>query len=137
MAKQFWINLPVKDIGKSKTFFKEIGFRANPKHDNGNQNASFFLDKKNTVMMLFPETTFKHFAQNEITDTQKSTEVFLNIDAENETEVDQLAKKVEKAGGIVFSKPAWVDGWMYLFGFQDLDGHRWGVLYMDMNKMPK
>ena len=28
-------------------------------------------------------------------------------------------------------------GWMYGFGFCDIDGHRWNVLYMDMSKMPK
>lgn len=137
MAKQFWINLPVKDLKKSKIFFTEIGFVPNPRHENRDQNASFYLDEKKTVMMLFPEKIFSHFAQNDVTNTKKSNEVFLNLDAQSTAEVDQMAIKVKKAGGTVFAKPIWQDGWMYLCGFQDLDGHRWGVLHMAMDKLPK
>ena len=32
--------------------------------------------------------------------------------------------------------PVESQGWMYACGFEDLDGHRWVMLYMDMSKMP-
>ena len=50
--------------------------------------------------------------------------------------VDEMLKKAVNAGGTVFSQSEEKDGWMYGCGFADLDGHRWNVLYMDMNKMP-
>ena len=73
--KTIWLNLPVKDIKKSKEFFKAIGFKENPRHKNAEHLGSFYIGENNFVLMLFPENTFKGFAQNEISDTQKGTEV--------------------------------------------------------------
>jgi len=136
MAREFWFNLPVKDLKKSKTFFKTIGFESNPMHDNNEQMGSFFIGDKKVVMMLFPEETFISFTSNSISDTEKGTEILFNLDAQNRAEVDEMAKKVTSAGGKIFTKPGEKDGWMYGFGFEDLDGHRWSILYMDMDKRP-
>jgi len=134
--KTIWLNLPVKDIKESKEFFKAIGFKENPRHKNAEHLGSFYIGENNFVLMLFPENTFKGFAQNEISDTQKGTEVLINIDAQSKSEVDTMAKTVQKAGGKIFAEPGESDGWMYAFGFEDLDGHRWSMLYMDLEKMP-
>lgn len=48
-----------------------------------------------------------------------------------------MAETVRKAGGKIFAQPADSQGWMYVFGFEDLDGHRWSMLYIDPEKMPK
>ncbi len=135
-TRQFWLNLPVKDIQKSKTFFKKIGFKENPMHKDATHMASFFIGEKEVVMMLFPESDIEHFTQNKITDTTKSNEMLLNIDAQSPEEVHEMANLVKKAGGKIYAEPAENQGWMYICGFQDLDGHRWCILYMDKNKMP-
>jgi predicted lactoylglutathione lyase len=135
--ENIWLNLPVKDVRKSKSFFKAIGFKENPMHEKAEHSASFLIGKKEFVMMLFLEKNFKNFTQNEISDTSKGTEVLLNIDAQNKKEVDEMAETVRKAGGKIFAEPEEAQGWMYAFGFEDLDGHRWCMLYMDMEKMPK
>jgi predicted lactoylglutathione lyase len=87
-------------------------------------------------LLLFPNDTFENFAQNEVADTGKGTEVLLNIDAQSKEEVHEMARIVRRAGGRIFSQPGESEGWMYAFGFEDLDGHRWVTLYMDMSKMP-
>ncbi len=136
MTKQFWINLPVKDIHKSTEFFTKIGFSCQTEHGNSDY-AKLIIGDNNVLLMLFPESSFKNFANNDITDTKHSTEVLFSIGAQNREEVDELAKKVEKAGGTIFAEPGESQGWMYACGFADLDGHRWSVLHMDMSKMPK
>lgn len=136
MSKEFWFNLPVKDINKSKAFFKEIGFISNPIHDSNAHLGSFFIGDKKVVMMLFPESTFKTFTSNNISNTHKGTEALFNIDAHNRSEVNEMAKKVKSAGGTIYAEPAEKGGWMYACGFVDLDGHRWTILHMDMAKMP-
>ena len=135
--KSIWINLPVKNLKKSKTFFNTIGFRENPMHEKAEHLASFLIGEHNFVMMLFPEESFKSFSGNAIADTKKGTEVLLNIDAQSKKEVDEMVETVRKAGGKIFAEPGDSQGWMYAFGFEDLDGHRWSMLYMDMEKMPK
>lgn len=136
MTKEFWLNLPVKDVSRSKTFFKEMGFSFNENFGGGPNSACLQVGSKNVVVMLFEEPTFKSFTVNPLTDTQRSTEVLLSIDAESPAEVDEIAQKATAAGGTVFSKPAESQGWMYGCGFADLDGHRWNVLHMDMSKLP-
>lgn len=53
MIKEFWINLPVKDVNKSREFFTKLGFTLNPHYGNSAESASFLIGSKNLVMMLF------------------------------------------------------------------------------------
>lgn len=135
MTKQIWLNLPVKDVKKSKVFFDKIGFSFNEENET-TQSACMIVGDKNFVVMLFEEAVFGTFLQNKITDTKSSSEILISIDAESRDEVDVWAQKVVEAGGVVFSKPTEIQGWMYGCGFVDLDGHRWNVLYMDFKKLP-
>ncbi|OMQ11170.1 VOC family protein [[Flexibacter] sp. ATCC 35103] len=134
MTKQIWLNLPVKDVAKAKDFFWKIGFSFNEQHDTPSSTC-MVVGESHFVVMLFEESLFTGFSQNKLTDTQSSSEVLISIDAESASEVDELAKKVEEAGGKVFAPPAESQGWMYGFGFADLDGHRWNVLFMDFSKL--
>ena len=137
MIKELWINLPVKDVNRSRDFFTKIGFTLNAQYGNNDTSASFLVGSKNIVLMLFEESMFRNFTANPLADPKQGTEVLFSIDSQSREEVDELATTVSAAGGTVFSKPAESQGWMYGFGFMDPDGHRWNVLYMDMNKMPK
>lgn len=136
MAKQFWINLPVKDLNKSIEFFSKLGFSFDSRSSNTDESACLVIGDNNVIVMLFTESIFKNFTRNEIADAKQATEVLLSIDAETREEVDDIAKKVVEAGGTIFGEPN-DQSWMYGCGFADLDGHRWNVLYMDMNNMPK
>jgi predicted lactoylglutathione lyase len=132
--KDFWLNLPVKDVNKSKEFFDKLGFTFNP-HYNAPNSASMLLGEKGVVVMLFDEPTFKGFTGNEI--ATKSNEVLLSVDAASKEAVDEMAHKAVEAGGSTNHKPYTMDGWMYGCVFSDIDGHKWNVLYMDMSKMPQ
>ena len=137
MTKELWINLPVRDVKKSREFFTKIGFKQNARFPETQQMSSIIVGSKNIVVMLCAESMFQGFTQNKLPDVKQSTEVLFSFDAESREEVDELASKVEAAGGTVYAKPGENQGWMYGFGFADIDGHRWNALYMDMSKMPK
>lgn len=130
MTKELWINLPVKNLKKSKEFFSKIGFSFNEQRETDHMVAMMVGEKKVPVM-LFAESTFKNIIRHNVTDTEKSSEVLISFDAESRDEVDEIAQKAEEAGGTVFGKPAEQQGWMYGCAFTDLDGHRWNVLHMD------
>ena len=136
MVKEIWINLPVKDLKKSKEFFSQLGFSFDTKYGDGPVSAAMKIGSKNMVVMLFESSVFKSFSRNEVTDTSKSSEVLISFDAESREEVDEVARKAKSAGGNVFAPPGENQGWMYGCAFADLDGHRWNALYMDMSKMP-
>lgn len=136
MAKDFWLNLPVKDIKKSKAFFTQLGFQFNNQYVN-DTSACLLVGEKNIVVMLFEEPAFKGFISGDIADAKQGAEVLLSFDAQSKEEVDEIARKAVAAGGKSGHKPKEMDGWMYGCVFSDIDGHRWNVLHMDMSKMPK
>lgn len=137
MTKEIWLNLPVKDIKKSTIFFEKIGFKINEHAPNNENMISFAIGEKNFIINLFEENIFKSFTAHELSGTNKGCEFLISMDAENEAEVDNVLKKAVDAGGTIYADGGWKDGWMYGGGFIDLDGHRWSLLHMDMNKMPK
>lgn len=137
MVKELWLNLPVKSIKKSRDFFTKMGFSFNPRFGEGDNMAGLMVGTKGAIVMLIQETQFEKFARVKVADVKQAAEVLISIDAESRSEVEDLAKKATAAGGILFSRPEEVQGWMYGCAFADPDGHRWNVLYMDMAKMPK
>lgn len=132
MIKEFWLNLPVKDINKSKEFFNKIGFTPN-ENQPSSEMCGFQIGEKKMSIMLVAEETFKNFARNPLSDAKAGTEILISFDAESREEVDETASKVFDAGGTIFSEPAEIQG-MYGFAFADLDGHRWNQLYMGSGK---
>lgn len=134
MTKELWINLPVKDLQKSREFFTKLGFTFHPRHENSQELAGLVLGDKGVLVMLFPEPTFRSFTGHEVADTRLGAEVLLSIDAQSREEVDELAAKVRDAGGTLFKPPGGTEA-MYGAGFADPDGHRWNVLYMDERLM--
>lgn len=135
MIKSLWLNLPVKDINKSKTFFEAIGFGFNNQYPENENSVCLMLGDKGTIIMLFTESQFKSFTGTAITDAKNSNEVLLSIDVKSKEAVDKLVEKVIEAGGGSDHKPTEMNGWMYGCVFSDLDGHKWNILFMDYSKM--
>ena len=132
MTKQLWINLPVKDLARSKNFFTSIGFKVGARQLE--DMISLEIGDPKVMVMLCAESTFTGSVKNDV--STNGSEVLISIDAETRKEVDDYARKAEEAGGKIFAAPSENQGWMYGCGFEDPDGHRWNVLYMDMSKMP-
>lgn len=135
MTKELWINLPVKDVGKSKEFFSRVGFSPDEKHATA-EMACFTVGEKGVTVLFFAAEAFKGFTKSEISDARASAEILISFDAGSREEVDETARKVFEAGGAIFSAPSEIQGWMYGFGFADLDGHRWNMIYMDESAAP-
>lgn len=129
MTKEIWINLPVKDPGRSKEFFAALGFAIDPPHP-GVDAVGVVIGDPAIRVMLFPEATFQQFTRHGLPDTETTSEVLFSFGVESRGEVDELARKVVEAGGTLFADPAEIQGSMYGCGFIDPDGHRWNALYM-------
>lgn len=132
MPKQIFVNLPVKDLSKSITFFTELGFSFNAQFTN--DDAACMIIEENIYAMLLTEPFFEKFTKKKIADAKNTTEVINCLSAESREEVDQMVSLALKAGG---SAPIEKQdhGWMYQHGFEDLDGHLWEIAHMDMGKL--
>ncbi|HEX2934962.1 MAG TPA: VOC family protein [Bacteroidales bacterium] len=134
MATQIFINLPVKDLQKSMDFFTQLGFSFNPQFTD--ENGACMVIGNNIFAMLLAEPFFKTFTNKPISSAKDSTEVIIAIDAASRSEVDELVRKAQNAGGLIYRDPE-DHGWIYGHSFADLDGHQWEVVYMDMSALPK
>ena len=86
--------------------------------------------------MLF-RSFFEGFIEpQEIADTSRSREVIVGLSAESREQVDDLAEKALAAGAQGLGEPE-DQGFMYMRGFLDLDGHQWSFIHMDMSAIPE
>lgn len=131
MTKDLWLNLPVKDLDKTREFFTALG--AKPMQGAPSETMAGFTIGNVPVMFILEET-FTSFARIPLSDTGKGCEVLVSFGANTRDEIDEMAQKVTKAGGNLFAPPEVIQGWMYGCAFADLDGHRWNMLYMDTAK---
>lgn len=127
-TNKIFVNLPVKDLKKSIRFFTEIGFVFNAQFTD--DNATCMVISEHIYVMLLVEDYFKTFTRKEIADAARSTEVILALAAESREDVDLIVNKALEAGGKPSNDPT-DHGFMYVWSFQDLDGHLWEVFYMD------
>lgn len=135
-TKQIFVNLPVKDLDKSKAFFNALGYSFNPQFTDANA-ACMVVQEGSIHAMLLVESFFKTFTDKAIADTRTSTEVLLCLSCESRAEVDELVAKAVAAGGTTPRAPQDL-GFMYGHGFQDLDGHLWELVFMNPNaQMPQ
>jgi hypothetical protein len=128
MNKMIFLNLPVRDLPKSKIFFEALGYTFNPQFTD--DTAACLVISDTIFAMLLTHEKFQGFAPNGISDTAAGNEVLICLSCESRDEVDTLVRKAVAAGGSTCAKPQ-DHGFMYAHGFQDLDGHVWEIMWMD------
>jgi uncharacterized protein len=132
---QTFVNLPVKDLANATEFFTKLGFSFDAQFTD--ENATRMIVSDDTSVMLVVEPFFKGFIEpQEIADTSTSREVIVGLSADSREQVDGLADKALAAGGESLGE-AQDDGFMYMRGFRDLDGHQWSFIHMDLSAIPE
>ncbi len=128
MTTKIFLNLPVADLNKSVTFFTSLGYTFNKQFTD--ETSTCMIISEHIYAMLLTHDKFKNFAPNAICDTTKSNEVLITLSCENRAQVDELVAKAVAAGGRTVEDAEDL-GFMYSHGYMDLDGHAWGLFYMD------
>ncbi|MFH8367834.1 VOC family protein [Streptomyces sp. NPDC018031] len=130
MSTQIFVNLPVKDLARSIGFFEKLGYSFNPQFTD--DNAACLVIDDNVFAMLLTEPFFATFTRKETADAHRTAEVIVALSAETRERVDELVDSALAAGARQSKEPD-DQGFMYARGFEDLDGHLWEVIYMDMS----
>jgi len=129
-----FVNLPVKDLARSKEFFTGLGFGFNEQF--GDENTACLVISDLAFVMLHVEPTFAQFTQQQVADTSKTREVLIGLSANSREEVDTLVEKAVGGGGQALGD-ADDQGFMYMRAFLDPDGHQWSSIYMDLSAIPQ
>lgn len=130
-SNHLFVNLPVKDLEKSKLFFENIGFEFNEQMTD--KHAACVIVGPNMYVMLLVEEYFQRFTQSEISDTNKANEVIVSISADSKAGVDEIVENALSAGAVP-SNDRMDNEFMYGWSFKDIDGHLWEVMYMPDNE---
>jgi len=133
MHKQIFVNLPVRNLARSRAFFSSLGFAFNPQFSN--DDGACMIIGENIFAMLLTEPFFRGFTTKPVADARESTEVLTCLSCESRDEVDALVAKAIAAGGRA-PNPKQDHGFMYGHGFEDLDGHLWELAWMDQAALP-
>ena len=127
MVNQIFVNLAVKDLPRSMTFFTKLGFTFEPKFTN--EKGACMVVAENIFVMLLVEDFFKTFTDRQLCDPRQQTEALLCLSCTSRSQVDEFVSKAIEAGGSA-PRPVQDSEAMYGHGFEDLDGHIWELVYM-------
>ncbi|MEU4130933.1 VOC family protein [Streptomyces wuyuanensis] len=128
MSQMIFVNLPVKDLDKSKAFWEAVGYTFNPRFTD--ETAACMVISDTIFAMLLTEARFKDFTRKDVADAATSTEVIVALSAESREKVDELTEAALAAGGSPANETQ-DHGFMYGRSFQDPDHHIWEVVWMD------
>jgi predicted lactoylglutathione lyase len=133
MAKKIFINLPVADLQKAMSFYTSIGFTNNPQFTD--QTAACMVLTEEIYVMLLTHSKFKGFTQKEIGNAFTTALVINSLSVDSVEEVNTMIDRALSSGGKETHEPRDY-GFMQQRSFQDVDGHLWEVVYMDVTKFP-
>jgi predicted lactoylglutathione lyase len=131
MPRMIFVNLPVKDLARSKAFYEAIGFRNEPKFSN--EQAAMMVLSDTISVMLLTHPFYATFTRKPIADASNSSQVMLCISCDSPAEVDRILDAAAAAGGKtdLSLKSEAEGGPMYGRDFEDPDGHQWEPMWMD------
>ena len=126
--QSIFINLPIKDIQKTRAFWQALGFSFNEQFCD-DKALCLVLREGSVYAMLLTHEFCATFTPRPIADGS-TTQVLLSIAVESRAMVDSLVQQAVDHGAKRYLTPQ-DDSWMYYDRFEDLDGHQWEVLYAD------
>lgn len=124
---QIYVNLPVKDVQKTKEFWRKVGFSINEQITD--EKAVCVMMNDNIQIMFLQEDYFQTFSERPVPKGD-TTQVLVAIGLESREEVDQVVNTAVANGAYQHEEPQ-DHGWMYQNSFWDINGHGWNVIFAD------
>jgi predicted lactoylglutathione lyase len=127
MLNSIFVNLPVVSLKKSVAFFTELGFTFNPQFTDETSTCMIVNDK--VYVMLVEHAKFSAFIDKPIAPSS-STEAIFSFSCESKDDVVAMASKAHSLGARKVNEAEDM-GFMFSWGFEDLDGHLWDLFWMN------
>jgi predicted lactoylglutathione lyase len=131
-SRKLFVNLGVRDLDASVEFFSRLGFAFDPRFTD--ETATSMILSEEAFVMLLVEDRFKGFTTKSLCNAGTHTEAILAVSADSRQQVDALVDLALDSGGSPANEPM-DHGFMYGRSFQDLDGHLWEVIWMDLDAL--
>ncbi|UZN05359.1 VOC family protein [Cellulomonas sp. S1-8] len=124
-----FVNLPVRDLAASRTFYTGLGLAVNEMFSDAQVVCVVVSDA--ICVLLQDHARFAGCTHLPVGDARSSTQVVHCLTAASRAEVDALAAAALRSGGSEF-RATQHDGPVYARTLADPDGHVWEILHMDL-----
>lgn len=129
--KKIFINLPVKNLEASMHFYSQLGFTVNPLFTFDNQKCMVWSDQ--IYLMLQSYEMFRSGNTKNIANPRENTIATFTLPVESIEKLNEMVENGLKAGGTE-STPVINEVFMQVRNIEDLDGHSWGIICLDIDK---
>jgi uncharacterized protein len=133
-VKSIFVNLPIKDLQKTRDFWTKLGFSFN-EHFSDEKALCLVLNDGMMYSMLITHEMFSTFTNRPIADGS-TTQVLTAIEVDSKEQVDTIVNLAFENGATRYRESA-DHGWMYYDSFADLDGHQWEIMYINTTQTPQ
>lgn len=128
MPTTLFLTLPVADPVKSMKFYEALGFERDPRFPDGSVSCVALNDKAS--VMLASREQFAQISPKPLADPANGCQVLLSLTCDSREAVDTMVASAIAAGGSQAHEPEDY-GFMYQHAFYDLDGHGWGLTWVN------
>lgn len=130
MPRMIFVNLPVNHLAASIRFYEAIGCEKNEQFSN--EQAAMMVWSDTISFMLLTRDYFQTFTPKSVADAQQTSEVLIALSLDSRADVDAITEAAAAAGGEADIREPQDEGFMYGRSFQDLDGHVFEPVWMDV-----
>ena len=127
MINAIFLNIPIENLKRSVDFFSALGFTFNPQFTS--EDSTCMIIGENMYSMLVEREKFSTFIEKPIAD-KSTVEMLISLSCESSDKVRELSEKAFSLGARQIND-AEDHGFMYSWGFEDLDGHIWDLFWMN------
>ncbi|WP_291400644.1 VOC family protein [Daejeonella sp.] len=131
-VKSIYVNLPVKNLEKTREFWTKLGFSFNEQFSD-DKALCLVLNEGLIYSMLISHEFFSTFTNRAIADGS-TTQVLVAIEVDSRELVDQIVENALENGASRYKESA-DHGWMYYDSFADIDGHQWEIMFTDPSQI--
>lgn len=129
MSKMIFVNLPVSDLARSRSFYEALGFTHNPQFSD--ESAACMVWSDAIYVMLLSHPKWQGFTTRPIC-PRGSSEVSLALSVDSRDEVNRFVDAGAARGGQADVNPPEDHGFMFQRTIADPDDHIWEPFWMDM-----
>ena len=129
MTRMIFVNLPVSDLQRSRSFLEALGAVNDPRFTD--ETAACMTLSESIHVMILTHDKFRQFTPRPIADASLASEVLICISADSRESVDTAVERAEANGGTADPSPKQDYGVMYGRSVADPDGHIFEIMWMD------
>ena len=127
MFNSAFITLPVRDVAKSNDFFTALGFEFNK--DFSDDETSCLVLSDTIYVMLGEHKKYESLIDKPVADP-KTSELIMSFTCSSRDQVDHIVSRALELGARKVNEQEDL-GFMYSWGFEDLDGHLWNLIWLN------